>query len=194
MQESDSYLIKGLKNRDEQAFKYLFEHHYAAMCAMAEMLVVDAYTAETIVSDLFYHIWEAAPRLEIRGGIRPYLAAAVKNRCRNYLAQNFVRREELHQPFLFGTEGLDVAGIESTSGPLLQQELDNEIRAAIEALPDKTRTVFAKSRLEGKDYAQIARECGISVHTVKYHMGQALKEISRRLEPYLAILLIFLSL
>lgn len=191
MRESESYVIKGLKIRDEQAFKYLFEHHYAALCAMAEMIVVDAYTAETIVSDLFYHIWEAGPHLEIKGGIRPYLVAAVKNRCRNYLAQNFVKREELHQPALFGTEGLDIISQESPSGQLLQQELDREIRAAIQALPDKTRTVFAKSRMEGKNYAQIARECGISVHTVKYHMGQALKELTRRLEPYLALFLIF---
>lgn len=194
MLETEKYIIRGLKNRDEQAYKFLFDHHYAPLCSLAEMLVVDPYTAETIVGDLFYHLWEMGPHLEIRGGLRPYLATAVKNRCRNYLAQNVVRREELHQPDLFGTGILDIVSQESPSARLLQEELDKEIRAAIQALPEKTRTVFAKSRLEGKNYAEIARECGISVHTVKYHMGRALKELFRQLEPYLALFLIFFFL
>ena len=190
MKQSEAYIIRGLKNQDEDAYKYLFEHHYAALCSLAEMIVKDSYTAETIVSDLFYHLWELGPRLNLHSEIRPYLATAVKNRCSNYLAQNFVKKEACR----LENAGLEIVAQDSPAGSLLVQELDDEINAAIEALPDKTREVFSKSRFEGKSYAEIAEESGLSVHTVKYHMGKALSKLALALESYLGLLVLLLQI
>lgn len=145
------------------------------------MIVRDSYTAETIVSDLFFHLWEMGKRIDIKGEIRPYLVTAVRNRCRNYLELNFVNRENA----LPAEDSLDIIAQEEPSGILLQRELDEEINRAIAALPEKTKEVFTKSRFEEKTYAQIAEELGISVNTVKYHIGNALSDLSFALGKYL---------
>ncbi len=143
------------------------------------MMVKDPYTAETIVGDLFCHIWEMGSGLDIKGEIRPYLVTAVKRRCINFLDQNFVRKE------VCGDVGEDVIACENPTGQLLLRELDGKIKSAIDGLPEKTRRVFKKSRFEGKTYAEISEELGISVNTVKYHMREAFSGLTAALESYL---------
>ncbi len=175
---SEEYIIKGLKNHDDDAYKYLFEHHYSYLCAFAEMIVKDPYTSETIVGDLFCHLWEMGGKLDIRGGIRPYLITAVKRRCLNFLEQNFVRKE------VFGDLDIDIAAQDNPTGRLILRELDGRINAAIENLPEKTRQVFRLSRLDGKTYVEISNELGISVNTVKYHMKAAFSFLSAAVEDF----------
>lgn len=182
--KQDRYIVKGLKNRDDEAYRHLFEQHYGALCCYAEMIVKDSYTAETIVSDLFCHLWEMGRKLDIKGGLRSYLLSSVRNRCLNYLEQNFVsRRDSL--PELSPEVSENWVSSSDAAGKILQRELDREIKAAIAALPEKTKAVFSKSRYEGKTYAQISQELGISVNTVKYHMGVALADISLALKDYM---------
>ena len=63
------------------------------------------------------------------------------------------------------------------------------MEAAIAALPSECRRVFEMSRFMGKKHAEIAAELGISVNTVKYHIRNALKLLSRDLEKYLFVAL-----
>ena len=179
MSVSDDYIVRGLRNHDDDAYRYLFEHHYSSLCAFAEMMVKDSYTAETIVGDLFCHIWEMNSRLDIKGDLRSYLVTAVRRRCINFLDQNFVRKE------ISGDFDEEMVTQESPTGQLLMRELDGKIKSAIDALPEKTRRVFKKSRFEGKTYAEISEELGISVNTVKYHMREALSNLTEALEGYI---------
>ncbi|MGB5819572.1 MAG: sigma-70 family RNA polymerase sigma factor, partial [Saonia sp.] len=48
---------------------------------------------------------------------------------------------------------------------------------AVEQLPPKRKRIFQMSRSEGKSYDDIARELGISIHTVKSQMNKALKTV-----------------
>ena len=175
----EEYIIRGLRNHDDDAYRYLFEHHYSYLCAFAEMIVKDPYTSETIVGDLFCHLWEMGGKLDIKGvGIRPYLVSAVKRRCINFLEQNFVRKE------VCGDFDLDIAAQDNPTAHLIFKELDGRISAAIENLPEKTRRVFKLSRFDGKTYLEISNELGISVNTVKYHMKEAFSYLSDALEEY----------
>ena len=48
-------------------------------------------------------------------------------------------------------------------------------------------------RFKGKTYKEIAEELGVSVQTVNYRIGQALKLLSVELKDYLPLLLFLLS-
>src|SRR3546814_16564389 len=48
------------------------------------------------------------------------------------------------------------------------------LEAAVEQLPDKCRTVFLLSRIEGLSNAEVAQRCGISVKMVEKHQAQAI--------------------
>src|SRR3546814_10147821 len=48
------------------------------------------------------------------------------------------------------------------------------LEAAVEQLPDKCRTVFLLSRIEGLSNAEVAQRCGISVKMVEKHLAKAI--------------------
>ena len=79
------------------------------------------------------------------------------------------------------------------AGMLLEKELEQQLASVLARLPEQTRRVFAKSRLEGLSYQQIADQMGITPHTVKYHIRQALTLLRSEFAKYLGLFLIFLS-
>lgn len=54
-------------------------------------------------------------------------------------------------------------------------------RAAVDALPPRTREVFLLHRMEGLGYKEIATQLGISIRTVEWHVGEALVRIGKEL-------------
>ena len=189
-------LIQQLKEGREEAYRCLYERHYAVLCHAARGWVGDDYTAETLVGDVIFHLWEIRESLEIRVSLRSYLLQAVRNRCLDYLDS----RKQKHEITFSELEGGDSLGEryiladDYPLGSLLEKELDHEIRRAISRLPEECRRVFLKSRFEEKKYEEIARELGISINTVKYHIKNALARLHERLAQYLSAFLIFFFL
>ena len=88
-----------------------------------------------------------------------------------------------------GEEDLEGMLLENYEGRLLT--LEEEVEKAVSQLPEYSRVVFEKSREEQLKYEEIARELGISVNTVKFHMKKALALLREHLARYLAAALLF---
>lgn len=58
-------------------------------------------------------------------------------------------------------------------------QLRERYRAAVDALPARTREVYWLHRVEELPYSRIAEKCGISVRTVEWHIAQAIMRISK---------------
>ena len=182
----DTLIIEHLRRGDEEAFKYIYEHHYVLLCRFANQILNDAALSEEVVDDAIFYLWEHRREIEITYSVRAYLMRAVRNRCLNEL-QSLSHREELHfSSFMLpeNMEFLDSVFVEENQplGVLLEQELEDEL----------TRSVFKKSRFEQKKYEEIALELGISINTVKYHIKNALALLQKRLDNYLHLLIIYI--
>jgi RNA polymerase sigma factor (sigma-70 family) len=59
------------------------------------------------------------------------------------------------------------------------EELRALYRAAVHALPPRTREVYLLHRSEELSYIMIAERCGISVRTVEWHIAEAIVRISK---------------
>ena len=193
MEHTETLIVERLKAGNEDAYQYIYDHHYALLCHIANSYVKDQFLAETIVGDTIFHLWEIRETLEISVSIRSYLLKAVRNRCINYL--NTVReKKEISFSALTPGEITDEKYISVDSHPLgtlLERELEEEIYKALDKLPSECRLVFDRSRFEGKSYETISSELGISVNTVKYHIKNALSSLKISLSKYLSILLFF---
>jgi len=66
------------------------------------------------------------------------------------------------------------------NGAAVPQEMDrlSVMRRVLEGLPETTLIVFMAHRVEGKRYAEIAREMGISEWRVERHMVRAISRIA----------------
>lgn len=193
MEHTETLIVEQLKLGNEDAYQYIYDHHYALLCHVANGYVKDLFLAETIVGDIIFHVWEIRETLEISVSIRSYLLRAVRNRCINFLNSEREKREIAFSALL-PDEITDDKIIPSDSHPLgalLERELEEEIYKAIEKLPDECRRVFDKSRFEGKSYEQISQDMGISINTVKYHIKNALASLQKNLSKYLITLFLF---
>lgn len=196
MEHTEKLIVDQLKRGNEEAYKYIYDHHYVLLCHVANQYVRDTFLAETIVGDVIFHLWEIRGSLNITTSIRSYLIRAVRNRCLDYINSEHEKREVSFSG-LVSQEMPEERYLQSDNyplGTLLERELENEIRIAIRKLPAECRHVFEKSRFEEKKYEEIATELNISINTVKYHIKNALVLLQKELNKYLiALYLLFLN-
>lgn len=196
MDVGERLIVQKLRKGDQDAYRYLYDHHYVVLCQFANELMGDTFLAETIVSDIIFHLWEIRESLDINSSLRSYLMRAVRNRCYNYKALERERKEISLSKIQ--TDSLNFDTITQTDehplGLLLEQELEKEIIKSIDSLGDECKRVFRKSRFDHKKNEEIAAEVGISVNTVKYHIKTALSRLHQDLRKYLMLLLPLLFL
>ena len=179
-------IIEGIKRGENWAYKSLYDLHYTLLCKIAASFLCDDFLAETLVDDLIVNLYEKRETLLITTSLRAYLVRSVRNNCIHYLQSEQNKKEISFSSMNMSNKWLeDVAGFDDYPfATLLEHELEQEIRLSIERLPDACRTVFEKSRYEGKTYELIATEMNISINTVKYHIKNALSHLKKDLEKY----------
>lgn len=191
MEYYEEQIIEGVKEGDDSAFRHLYDIYYHRLFCIARQYLQDEFLAETIVSDVFFHLWETRKALDIRISLNAYLIRMVRNFSLNYLQKNYVEKEvslngiDLSSPLLFLSEDYPL-------GRLMEKELIDKVHEEINRLPKETRQVFILSRLEELKHEEIATQLGVSVNTVKYHIKQALSILRARLKDYIIVLLAFL--
>ena len=190
MKEEERLLIQGLALGQEGAWRVLYERHYPFMCYLAAQYVHDDFLATALASDVISHLWEKRTSIHIDNSLRSYLIQSTRNRCLDYLHSRYQQREKADFGSIGNVQPFDE---EHPLGILLEKELEKQLFAAMEKMPEQTRKVFEKSRIEGLTYEQIAQQMGISPNTVKYHMRQALAHLRREFGEYLGLILLFLS-
>lgn len=188
MDADENLIIEGLKNGEEDAYRYLFDHHYPTLCRIAMLYVKDGFAAETVVSDVIYHVWETRKRLVVSTSLRQFLARSVRNKCLDYLKQQYLKHEKQMPAAADVVANMAESG-DYPLGRLLEQELEDKVHDAVNGLPEDCRRVFLMSRVDGLKREEIAEKLDISVNTVKYHLKNALSLLNDELGKYMVVLL-----
>lgn len=168
----DIFLLKLIRKEDEQAFRYLFDRYFTSLCRFVRVYVRESLIAEEIVLDVFVNIWEKRKNLDIKVSWKSYLFQAAKNRALNYLRDND-RYVTTSDWTLF-----DKAEVDYT---VEMNELTRLIKEAIDSLPEKTKEVFRKSRMDYLTNKEIAGELDVTVKNVEAHITNAIKLIKKHL-------------
>ena len=139
-------------------FDTLFHAYYAKLFFYASGIVGNDGDAEDVVEEVFCDLWTHIDTMEMGDRIQAFLYRAVFTRSLNMLKRNALRQERMENA-----------------------EMRRQIDAAINALPEKCRSVFRMRYIEGKNNAEIAQETGTSPRTVEAHIHNALKFLRKRL-------------
>lgn len=178
----DVSLVVSLQKGDENAYRQLFVKYYSPLCEYASQYISDD-DSEELVQELMLFIWEARENLVIETSLKSYLFISTKHRCLNAIRKNQYHERihnQIYEKIKDQFEDPDYYFV---------NELTENIRKAIENLPDTYRETFILSRFGERTNMQIAERLGISIKTVEYRISQALKILRHRLKDYLPLLI-----
>lgn len=117
---------------------------------------------------------------EVITSLKSYLFTAVRNNCLKRIS-HFKIRNQYKENIIH----LDDKSSNNTMDKVIGRELEEQIKNAIENLPEQCRLIFTLSRQSGFKYVEIAEHLEISVKTVENQMGKALKVLRGKLKNYL---------
>jgi RNA polymerase sigma-70 factor (ECF subfamily) len=172
----DAEIIRRIRQGDKGQFESLFRSSYVSLVRYAKTIVKDHDTAEEIVQDLFFRLWQDKDKIKIESSLNGYLFRAVHNRCLHWIEHNRVVEKHVQEMILMEAENTE------TPAEIIQyKELQLKIAGILERLPEKCGRIFCMNRFEGLKYAEIAEKLSVSVKTIEANMGRALKEFRKAL-------------
>lgn len=197
MDIKEQSFVTRLREGDENAYHELFSRYYGLLCHIANLYLHDDFAAETVVDDTIFHFWEVREQVHITTSLESFLSQSVRHRCLDYLKSRYHQTERpvSSMPNQTGEVSFHQhADAETPLSELLNNELEERVLAAVDALPSECKRVFTLSRFEGKSNQEIATLLNISINTVKYHIKNAIRQLRVLLRDYLlcAGLLLFL--
>jgi RNA polymerase sigma-70 factor, ECF subfamily len=172
----DNEIVERIRQGDIGQFESLFRSSYVSLVRYAKTLIKDHDTAEEIVQDLFFRLWQDKEKLNIESSLNGYLFRSVHNKCLHFIEHNKVVERYAEEMSFRQPEKQ-----ESPSDILQYSELQARIARILEKLPERCGQIFFMSRFEGLKYSEIAEKLSVSVKTVESNMGRALKEFRKEL-------------
>jgi RNA polymerase sigma-70 factor (ECF subfamily) len=175
---------------DDRNFEEIYLNYFPRLLRFAKEYVQAKEDAENITQDVFMTLWERRDDLKIHINTVSYLFILMKNRCIDHLRrkkhaeagktqmqENFTHEQQMK---LYSLEAFDQA---LTS----DNNIEEIITRAIDALPPRCREIFILNKMEGKKYREIADELHISVSTVENQMSIAFRKLREQLKDYMLI-------
>jgi len=172
----------------EAGFEQVYKTHFKPLYAYARTMVGDGDTAEEIVQQVFFKLWEKRDALDIRETVRGYLYRSVFNDSMNHMKHMKVR--EAHAQYVKDEASYERSALQS----LEARELEKRIKKALSELPEKCRTIFQLCRFEELKYREVAEQLNLPVKTVENEMGKALRLLRLSLSDLLPALLLTFQL
>lgn len=180
--------------RSGKEFGDFYNIYYPRFVRYAFYYVRDSATAEDIASIAILEYWTRKDSLKTDSSALGWILTVVKNKCLNYLKHlkviNNFDKESSRQHEWEITSRIQILENETYS-KIFSGEIIGIIEKAIESLPETTRNIFIMNRMQNKSRKEIARQIGVSVQAVDYHINKALKALMASLNEYFPMLALF---
>jgi RNA polymerase sigma factor (sigma-70 family) len=154
-----------------------FSEHRPALLRYLRLRGATADEAEDILQEVHLKLWAEKP-----GPVdqpRAYLYTMTNNHflLHRRTAGRRARREGAWMEAQAG-EDPEVDERPTAEAGLIAREQLEILQRALDALPERTRTIFQRFRLDGEPQRQIAADIGVSVSAVEKHLTRAYEAIA----------------
>lgn len=174
--ENDLLMIQ-LRDGDIDAYEFLFNTYYKALCAYTSQYVPFS-DAEEIVQETMLWLWENRESVPDDTSIQKALFFIVKNKAINSLRRTKIR-SKIHAKI---TEQIENENDEPDQYEIY--ELIKAYNKHLNKLPKKYRESFILSREENMTYKEISDRFDISESTVNYRIKQAIKFLQKNMKEF----------
>lgn len=186
---SEKDLLRLVAKGDHRAFRVLYDRYAPKTQAFALRILQDDMLAEEVMQETMLKLWQLGDKLTEIEHLNAYLKTLSRNYCYNLLRR---KQLELRVEGEMATEWDEANN--DTEELILLNEARQLLQQAVDTLPQYHRRVYELCHQQGLKYHEAAEQLGLSPHSVKTYMKQALKSIREFLRDrgdFAVLLLIF---
>lgn len=188
---TDIELVEKLQKGDVEAFDLVYEKYAGKLYGFTLKYLKSTDETEELVQSVFLKVWENYKTLKKESSFKSYLFTIAYNEICN----TFRRRSHL-QKFI-GEQLIDSSQASNETEELIDyNSIKERVEQIVSKLPERQRTIFLKSRQDGKSNKEIASELELSSGTVDNYISESLKFIRSNMQDknFSALLLFSLFL
>ncbi|WP_419191124.1 RNA polymerase sigma factor [Saltatorellus ferox] len=182
-QELPETIRRDLPRLAPAALEAFFDHYFGRVYGFIRRLVREEHLAEDLTQDVFLHVQRSLPGYDPTRPLSPWVYTIATNKVRD-LWRSRRHQEERHMQSLDadedGSPHLPSQG-DRPSDALEANEVRDEVRAAIEALPEMLRATFVLRFYEGLSFEEIGRMVDRNEPAVRKRYSRALAELREAL-------------
>ena len=187
-EQLDEDIVLRVQRGDRSAFDFLVIKYQHKIIQLVNRYVKDPSEAQDVAQEAFIKAYRALGNFRGDSAFYTWLYRIAINTAKNYLVSRS-RRSSDYQVDIQDAEALENApqlqGMETPERLLLNQEIIDTIKTAIDKLPEEMRTAIMLREFEGMSYEEIAEAMDCPVGTVRSRIFRAREAIDNKLNPLL---------
>ena len=179
---AEADLLQKASQGDEGAFLRLYERHRTPVFRFAARMLGSTTLAEDVTQECFLSVIRKPEMYQAeRASLRTYLCAAAR-----HLAFRYLRRQGVEiSADVMPDDPADTPGAGEPLQRLMDEEAEDAVRRAVEALPPLQREALVLFEYEEMNLTDIATVAGCDVGTVKSRLHRARERLRRTLLPWI---------
>ena len=170
---SDKELFSAIAEGDEQAFAEVFFRYTAKLFPFVRNMINSESWAEEVVQDVFLRLWQGRENLVHVENPSAYIYRIASNRALDYIKTN---ARDIKLQYYIAARNTPKA-FNVTEADMDFKRAETLLKEAVENLPPKRKEVYLLAQEQGIHQEEIAKKLGISPHTVRNHIAEAMLEI-----------------
>ena len=187
-EQLDEDLVLRVQQGDKSAFDLLVIKYQHKIIQLVNRYIKDPSEAQDVAQEAFIKAYRALGDFRGDSAFYTWLYRIAINTAKNYLVSRS-RRNSDYQVDIQDAEAIENApqlqGMETPERLLLNQEIIDTIKTAIDNLPEEMRTAIMLREFEGMSYEEIAVAMDCPVGTVRSRLFRAREAIDNKLNPLL---------
>jgi RNA polymerase sigma-70 factor, ECF subfamily len=187
-EQLDEDLVLRVQQGDKSAFDLLVIKYQHKIIQLVNRYVKDPSEAQDVAQEAFIKAYRALSNFRGDSAFYTWLYRIAINTAKNYLVSRS-RRSSDYQVDIQDAEALEntpqLQGMETPERLLLNEEIIDTIKTAIDKLPEEMRTAIILREFEGMSYEEIAEAMDCPVGTVRSRIFRAREAIDNKLNPLL---------
>ncbi len=187
--QDDATLVQRLKARDKTALEELLHRHGSKLFGVALQIMRNETDAQEVMQDALIAIWNKIGSFEGRSAFTSWMYRVTANAALMKLRRNKKFEQNVPLENYGGDSELPVLQLaDPKANPVVtvtSAELGDQVRAAIDALPEPYRTTVLLSDVEEMSMEEVAEAMDVSVPAVKSRLHRGRLALRKALVPYL---------
>lgn len=178
----DAVLMQRIAQQEQAALSLLYDRYARVMYSLAYKILGAAEEAEEVVLDVFSQVWRTAERYDAqRGRTDSWLFLLTRSRSLDRIRRRKRNANVVEAAAAAAKAPLTTGGI-TPEEALMITDRRQQVKMALAQIPPEQQQIIELAYYQGLSQAQIAKQTGISLGTVKTRVRLGLSKLRQLLQ------------